>query len=274
MQGAGSAEQIAKMIGLAAQRNECDVLILARGGGSLEDLWSFNEEIVARAIYQCPLPIVTGIGHEIDFTIADFVADQRTPTPTAAAELITPSQNEIQNRLQQLRSRVHHLLQTRLLHAKEKLHWLSRHIQHPGRRVQDWSQRLDETQLRLTHAMAHKLRHSLAQVTQLHTQLQGNNPTSRVQTYQKQLVYLKQRVTTAMSHQLEQKSQALANLVHTLDTVSPLSTLHRGYAIVTRVADDQILRTVTQTRRGEQIRARLAHGQLLCKVETIENDPD
>ena len=274
VQGAGSAEQIAKMIDIAAQRNECDALILARGGGSLEDLWSFNEESVARAIYHCPLPIVTGIGHEIDFTIADFVADQRAPTPTAAAELITPHQDEIQNRVQQLRMRLQHLLQTRLQRAEEKLHWLSRHIQHPGRRVQDWSQRLDETQVRLFNAMTHKLRHSAAHITQLHTQLQVNNPRSLLQSYQKQLVYLEQRVASAMTHQLQHQSQSLANLAHALDTVSPLATLQRGYAIVTRIADNQILRVSTQTRSGEQIRARLAHGQLLCKVESVENDPN
>lgn len=274
VQGVGSAEHIAKMIGIAAQRKECDVLILARGGGSLEDLWSFNEEVVARAIYNCPLPIVTGIGHEIDFTIADFVADQRAPTPTAAAELITPNQYELINHLQQQASRLQHLLQTRLQRAQEKLHWLSRHIQHPGRRVQDWSQRLDEAQIRLSNAMTHKLRHSLAQVAQLRTQLQVNNPIARLQSYQKQLGYLQQRVTTSMTHQLERRSQSLAKFAHALDTVSPLATLHRGYAIVTRAADNQILRSTTQARSGELIRARLSHGQLLCKVENIENDPD
>ena len=274
VQGAGSAEQIAKMIGIAAQRKECDVLILARGGGSLEDLWSFNEEVVARAIYNCPLPIVTGIGHEIDFTIADFVADQRAPTPTAAAELITPNQHELINHLQQQASRLQHQLQTRLQRAQEKLHWLSRHIQHPGRRVQDWSQRLDEAQIRLTNAMTHKLRHSLAHVAQLRTQLQVNNPIARLQSYQKQLGYLQQRVTTSMTHQLERRSRSLANLAHTLDTVSPLATLHRGYAIVTRTANNQILRSAKQARSGELIRARLSQGQLLCKVENIENDPD
>jgi exodeoxyribonuclease VII large subunit len=274
VQGAGSAEQIAKMIGIAAQRNECDVLILARGGGSLEDLWSFNEEVVARAIYQCPLPIVTGIGHEIDFTIADFVADQRAPTPTAAAELITPNQYELLSRLQQHTSRLQHLLQTRLQRANEKLHWLSRHIQHPGRRVQDWSQRLDEAQVRLTNAMTHQLRHRRAHVAQLRTQLQVNIPVARLQSYQKQLSYLRQRVNTAMTHQLERKSRSLANFAHVLDTVSPLATLHRGYAIVTRTADNQILRSATQANRGELIRARLSQGQLLCKVENIESDSD
>jgi exodeoxyribonuclease VII large subunit len=274
VQGAGSAEQIAKMISLAGQRNECDVLILARGGGSLEDLWSFNEEVVARAIHQCPLPVVSGIGHEIDFTIADFVADQRAPTPTAAAELITPNQYELRQRLQQLDARLQHLLQVQLQRAKEKLHWLSRHIQHPGRRVQDWSQRLDETQIRLSNAMTHQLRHRLARIAQLHTQLQGHNPTTRLQALQKQLAYLQQRGSSAISHQLERKSRTLVNLVRTLDTVSPLATLQRGYAIVTSEEDKRILRSVSQIQTGARIRARLAQGQLRCKVESIEHDSD
>ena len=274
VQGAGSAEQIAKMIGIAGQRNECDILILARGGGSLEDLWSFNEEIVARAIHHCPLPIVSGIGHEIDFTIADFVADQRAPTPTAAAELITPNQYELRQRLQHLDARLLHLLQVRLQRSKEKLHWLSRHIQHPGRRVQDWSQRLDETQIRLSNAMMHQLRHRLARVAQLHTQLQGCNPITRLQAYQKQLAFLQQRTSTAVAHQLERKSRSLVNLVRTLDTVSPLATLQRGYAIVTSETDKRILRSVAQVQTGDHIRARLARGQLLCKVESVEHDSD
>jgi len=274
VQGTGSAEQIAKMIGMAGQRNECDVLILARGGGSLEDLWSFNEEVVARAIYHCPLPIVTGIGHEIDFTIADFVADQRAPTPTAAAELITPDQYELRKRLQHLSTRLQHVQQTQLQRAREKLHWLSRHIQHPGRRVQDWSQRLDETQARLHTAWTHQLRHSQARITQLQTHLQAHNPITRLQSYQKQLTFLSQQVSTAITHQLERKSRSLVNLVRALDTVSPLATLQRGYAIVSRERDTQILRTATQVQAGEQIRARLAKGQLLCKVESIENDSD
>ncbi len=274
VQGTGSAEQIAKMIAIAGQRHECDVLILARGGGSLEDLWSFNEEVVARAIYHCPLPIVTGIGHEIDFTIADFVADHRAPTPTAAAELITPNQFELRKRLQHLSTRLQHVQKSQLQRAREKLHWLSRHIQDPGRRVQDWSQRLDETQSRLHTALRHQLRHSQSRVAQLQTQIHAHNPITRLQGFQKQLVYLSQQASTAMTHQLERKSRTLVNLVRALDTVSPLATLQRGYAIVSRDRDEQILRSSTQVQAGERIRARLAKGQLLCKVESIENDTE
>jgi exodeoxyribonuclease VII large subunit len=274
VQGVGSVEQITNMITLAGQRNECDVLILARGGGSLEDLWSFNEERVARAIFDCPLPIVTGIGHEIDFTIADFVADQRAPTPTAAAELVTPNQYELQNRLQQRVTQLRHLMQTRLQRHQEKLHWLSRHVQHPGRRVQDWSQRLDEAQIRLFNAMNHQLRHRGSHIIQLRTQLRVNNPATRLQHYHKQLAYLNQQIATGIRYQLERKTRTLADHVRALNTVSPLATLERGYAIVSRADNKTILRSSDQVACGEQVRARLAHGQLLCKVESIEPDSD
>lgn len=272
VQGAGSAQQIANMIKLAGMRNECDVLILARGGGSLEDLWSFNEEVVARAIYACPLPLVTGIGHEIDFTIADFVADQRAPTPTAAAELITPNQFELEKRLQQLTQRLYHLQQTHIQRAKERLHWLSRNIQHPGRRVQDWSQRLDEMQMRLQNAIQIRLQQKRARITQYQTQLKSYSPMTRLQAFQKQLAFLSQRSRTSFEHQLERKSQKLVSLVHSLDTVSPLATLHRGYAIVSNDNGKHILRKASEVKTGEQIRARLAEGQLICKVEQIDNE--
>lgn len=274
VQGAGSAVQIAAMLDAAARRKECDVLILARGGGSLEDLWSFNEEAVARAIHRCPLPIVTGIGHEIDFTIADFVADQRAPTPTAAAELITPNRYELHKHLQQQTGRLQQLLKTRLHQAEEKLRLLSRHLRDPRRRVQDWSQRLDESQLRMHNAIHHQLRHSRAHIMQLYSRLQQHNPVTRLQVYTKQLTYLQQRSHTAINHQLERKARALSNLGRTLDTVSPLATLDRGYAIVTRIRDGQILRSASQAHAGEQIRTRLSNGQLLCKVEKIEHDPN
>ncbi|MEJ2360269.1 MAG: exodeoxyribonuclease VII large subunit [Gammaproteobacteria bacterium] len=272
VQGTGSAEHIARMLGIAGRRRECDILILARGGGSLEDLWSFNEEVVARAIYQCPLPVVTGIGHEIDFTIADFVADQRAPTPTAAAELITPDQFALLRQVTQHSGRLQQLLQNQLQRAEEKLRLLRRHLRDPRRRVQDWSQRLDESQQRMFNAMNHHLRHSRARFSQIQGKLAQHNPVARLQAYSKQLVYLQQRGNTAITHQLERKSRSLGNIARTLETVSPLATLDRGYAIATRAQDGRILRKAAQSSMGEQIRVRLSKGQLLCKVEDIEND--
>jgi len=274
VQGAGSANQIARMIDLAAQRNECDVLILARGGGSLEDLWSFNEESVARAIARCPLPIISGIGHEIDFTIADFVADHRAPTPTAAAELVAPNRLDLLRQIERQHAQLRQAMLSRLQRDKEKLHWLSRHIRDPRRRVQDWSQRLDETQQRFAIALQHRLRYGQARLAQLDTRLKGVNPAARLINSQQQLKYLSQRGLAGMRQQLERKSRSLGILARALDTVSPLATLQRGYAIVSRTQDGKILRDSAQTRPGERIRARLSKGQLLCNVESVEHDSD
>lgn len=274
VQGTGSAEQIARMLEAAARRNECDVLILARGGGSLEDLWSFNEEIVARAIYQCPVPIVSGIGHEIDFTIADFVADQRAPTPTAAAELITPDQYALLRQVGEHHGRLLQLVQMRLQRAREKLQWIGRHIRDPRRQVQDRSQRLDESQQRMINAVQHQLRHRQAELMHIHGRLQQHNPVVQLQAHARQLDYLEQRRNTAITHLLERKSRNLATQAHALDTVSPLATLDRGYAIASRVDNGQILREATQIRPGEQIRTRLSKGELLCKVEKVKHETD
>jgi exodeoxyribonuclease VII large subunit len=158
VQGPGAAAAIARTIALADARKDCDVLILARGGGSLEDLWAFNEEIVARAIYACELPIVTGIGHEIDFTIADLVVDRRAPTPSASAELVSPDRQQFLGHLAALERRLWSLTKVRLNRARESLRWLERRLIYSGRRLQDLAQRLDDLSLRLDRARRATLR--------------------------------------------------------------------------------------------------------------------
>jgi exodeoxyribonuclease VII large subunit len=151
VQGETAAPTIANAIQLANSRNECDVLILARGGGSLEDLWPFNEEIVAQAIYQSQIPIISGIGHEVDFTIADFVADLRAATPTAAAELITPDQMELLQGLRRQQQQLTRQMQVKLQHATQQLAWMQKHLQqqHPKRQLTEKMQRLDFCELTL-----------------------------------------------------------------------------------------------------------------------------
>ena len=158
VQGQSAATEIREMLQLAEQRNECDVLILARGGGSLEDLWAFNDEQLARSIHQITIPIVTGIGHEIDFTIADFVADHRAPTPTAAAELVSPDQYALQTHLQQLEAQLTSRLSGKLQSYQQHLVWLQKRLPHPARKLQDIAQRLDEAEQRMQRALAHSFR--------------------------------------------------------------------------------------------------------------------
>ena len=157
VQGASAAQDVAATIRLASARNECDVLIVARGGGSLEDLWAFNEEVVARALHACTIPVVTGVGHETDFTIADFVADQRAPTPSVAAEMVSPNRAEWQRRLTQLKQRVAGFMTAKLADGQRTLHWLTTRLQHPAQRLARQAQRMDELELRLQRAQHRQL---------------------------------------------------------------------------------------------------------------------
>ncbi len=229
VQGEGAAEKIAAMLKLAGQRRDCDVLILARGGGSLEDLWAFNEEVVARALHTCPIPVVCGVGHETDFTIADFVADARAATPTAAAEMLSPNQSDWFATLGDMERRLRRQLRDRLLGAAQRLDYLNaRLLRHNPQAL------LREQGLRNRH---------------LHTQL-----------------------ANAMRRLLEHGQQRLARVTQALDTLSPLATLARGYAILEQPASGAVVRAAAQLRPGDAVRARLARGTLDCRVEKVHKD--
>lgn len=275
VQGTGAGKEIAQMIHTAAERSECDVLILARGGGSLEDLWAFNEEVVAQAIYNCPIPLVTGIGHEVDFTIADFVADQRAPTPTAAAELVTPDQSEWRARLNQLQTRLWRAQQRQFDQHRQHLKWLHTRLPHPGRQVEERLQRLDEIELRRNQAIKHLLRHRQARLMMLQERLQQFSPRQRLERDTLRIHNLGQRVSSALRYQLGHRQQRLNHLAHTLETVSPLATLSRGYAIVTTEVDGKIVRHASDVAAGDSINTRLLQGSLVSTVTRIkkrEND--
>ena len=225
VQGAAAAPAIAAALDLASARAECDVLILARGGGSLEDLWAFNDERVARAIYRCAIPVVTGIGHEIDFTIADFVADLRAPTPSAAAELVVPDGSVWQQKLSQLSARFAAGMRRQLQHEHTRFAALLRRLQqaHPGARLSHYSQRLDE--------------------------LDG-------------------RLLFALQARLAAHGARLESAVRALQGVSPLATLGRGFAVITRSADGALVTSAEQLSVGEAFDAALAQGSLHAAVLT------
>ncbi len=273
VQGAGSAEQIARMLALADSRDEVDVLLVTRGGGSLEDLWAFNEEVVARAIAACALPVVSAVGHEVDVSIADFVADQRAPTPSAAAELLSPDGDAWARRLGQLAQRLHQLAQGRIQQQQRQLNSLSERLtrQHPGRRLRDHGQRLDELDLRLRGAWtrAHQLRG--LQLAQLQQRLRQRHPARTLNLLRNQVAGLEQRLVTAQAMRLERRQQRLVGLARALDAVSPLATVSRGYAIVQR-QDGSIVRDAVSVDVGERLSARLARGRVECRVEAIEED--
>jgi exodeoxyribonuclease VII large subunit len=267
-----AGKEIAAMIATASRRKDCDVLILTRGGGSMEDLWAFNEEIVARALHACRIPVVSAIGHEVDFTIADFVADQRAPTPSAAAELVTPDQAEWLAQLTALQRRSSRHLQQQLGDARQRLNWLRQRLQmrHPGQYLRQQAQRLDELEQRsrlLINSTINNLRSSLhASVASL----KQAAPAQRIDRSALALQALSQRLHTAINSVLQIRQQQLAVACRSLDTTSPLATLERGYAIVTRQRDGRVLQQAASIKPGEQVTARLAQGRLLCTVDECQ----
>lgn len=269
VQGPTAAHKIAQMITLAGKRKECDVLLLARGGGSIEDLWSFNEEIVARAISLCELPIVTGIGHEIDFTIADFTADQRAPTPSAAAELLSPQHEKVQEKLAQNQRYLYRLLRNMLIQHRQKLHALHKSLfqHHPKQRLTQQSQRLDDLEMRLKSRQSNMILQKSMPLNALLLRLNKITPKHYLQTCRNNSRDLWRRLYAGTDKIINGKRQHLMLLVKTLETTSPLATLARGYAIVTRCADEKLIDDIKQVNIGEQIQTQLLSGALICRVE-------
>jgi exodeoxyribonuclease VII large subunit len=268
VQGAAAAGELCAAIGAAGTRAECDVLILARGGGSLEDLWAFNQEALARAIVASPIPIITGIGHEVDFTIADFCADVRAPTPSAAAEIAVPDAEEWLVSLRRSSARLQRALLRSMESRVQRLRWLAARaaLVSPTARLAQQSQRLDELEQRLSNSMGRMLAERRAAVSELRSLLWRASPIARVQAAAARQKLLFSRLRTAAHDTLRRARERLAPLERTLNAVSPLATLQRGYAIVMN-ADGRILRDADAAAPGSIIEARLAQGSLRAKVE-------
>ena len=273
VQGEEAVPQIVAALETANRRAECDVLILARGGGSLEDLWAFNDERVARAIHASRIPIVSAVGHEIDFTIADFVADRRAPTPSAAAELVVPDRDEWLTRCRALETRLHQALERRMRILRAQLDTLGSRLlrQHPGRRLQQQAQRLDESSQRLERALRQQLGQRRQRLETLVHRLRRFSPAPRLAHARERLNALEHRLSQALQSRLFEANQRCRTLARQLHTVSPLATLERGYAIVSD-AGGHILRSASQVRAGDRVEARLAQGRLRCLVEELLNE--
>lgn len=270
VQGDGAAERIAAAIELAGRRRECDVLILARGGGSLEDLWAFNDERVARALAACPLPVVSGVGHETDFTIADLAADVRAPTPTAAAELVSPDGAEWLRRFQHLQARIVRCLREQQQRRAQQLDWLAARLVHPRHRIALLGQRLQGLAQRLLHARLRSAHGARTTVLELVARLWQCSPLPRVQAALVRTRHLNGRLERAQRQRLDRSRERLRELAQALHTLSPLATLNRGYAIVCDARTATVLRDATTTTPGDRIEARLARGRLHCIVESSD----
>ena len=271
VQGDSAAPAIVKAIQTANRRKECDVLILARGGGSLEDLWPFNEEIVAHAIYQSEIPLISGVGHEVDFTIADYVSDLRAATPSAAAEIITPDCAEILQTLARQKQQILRLMRNKFVTTTQHLHWVQKHLSqlHPKRRLIEKMQRLDFCELTLVQLQTRLLNKLQHQVKECETKMHRMTPMHRIQQLQHKLHLYQQQLMTVISTQVIRKHTELANAAAKLDGISPLATLKRGYAIAT-TKDQQIIRHASECKKGDAISVKVMTGIIHCSVEKVD----
>ena len=271
VQGKDAATEIAQMIELANQRQEVDVLIVGRGGGSLEDLWCFNEEMVARAIFHSHLPVISAVGHETDVTIADFVADVRAPTPSAAAELVSRNQTELLQQLQYRRQRLEIALDRLFAEKQQKLKHLSLrlHNQHPQAQLRIQQQLITQLSHRLQQSLRHRWQKKAENLTALSIRLYKNPLPLRIQQYEQQLAQLKVRLNSHMNLTLSLQQKQLAHLCGKLDSLSPLKVLARGYSI-TQNQQNLTIRSMKDVNVGEQIKTRLPDGDIISQVIRLE----
>ncbi len=267
VQGDAAPESLIAALALANAHHECDVLILARGGGLLEDLNAFNDESLARAIRASLIPVVSGIGHEIDITIADLVADRRAATPSAAAELVAPSADELRQRLTTLAMRLNDAQQRQRDLSRQRLIATTRQLGllHPITRLQQQSQRLDAIQQCLLRCISTDLTHAQIRLRPIIARLGMVSPRRRLE--RMILAALQQRLMRALELLLEQRRERLRRALAGLDARSPLATLARGYAIISRRADGVAVRHPAQTPPGTRIQVQVMGGTLAATVE-------
>jgi exodeoxyribonuclease VII large subunit len=269
VQGADAPGDIVRAIRLANRLQHCDVLIVGRGGGSSEDLWSFNDETVARAIFTSRIPVISAVGHEIDFTISDFVADLRAPTPSAAAEAVSPDRSDWLERLERLASRLRQAQVNRLALASQRTRFLAKRLnqQHPAQRLLIQSQRLDQLEQRLKRGWQQRLLNLEQRLARQQARLRSVNPAPRIRLLALRSGQLDQRLQAAMRHELERGQHRVARIVQELQAVSPLATLARGYSITRLEESGAILYSAENVAPGTRLRTRLGTGELVSRVE-------
>lgn len=269
VQGQAAAGEIRAALDLVNRGQGClqdvDLVLVTRGGGSLEDLWAFNDEALARAIHASRLPVISAVGHETDFSIADFVADLRAPTPSAAAEVLSPDQDAWLHRLAQQERRLTQLVRQHMATAHAGLMHTARRLQHPGRRLQEHGQRLDELETRLRRGIRNCLSLEGRHLHNLRQRLNPRLPREQVRFLRQRLQQLGDHLPRQVRRRLEQLRSSLQAQAHTLETVSPLATLARGYAIVTNENGNVVTR-YSEVATGATIRTRLAEGTLVSVV--------
>ncbi len=268
VQGEASKTQIEMAIRQANNDKKCDVLILARGGGSIEDLWSFNEENVAKAVYNSEIPIACGVGHEIDFTIADFVADLRAPTPSAAAELITPDRNQLLTDVVQTQLWMTQTIKQNIKQKRQRLEWVDARLQlqKPSSKIQQQAQRLDELNIRLQQKMKSILRDRQIQTSNLNSRLKSNSPSRKLTEQEQSFRHFSARLQQSINKKIQQEQSNFKIQLAMLDSISPLKTLERGYAII-KDSSENLITSVKSFKLKQQITIKLKDGEAKANIE-------
>jgi len=270
VQGDDAPAQIVRAIALANLRHECDVLIVGRGGGSLEDLWSFNDERVARAIFASAIPVVSAVGHETDVTIADFVADQRAPTPSAAAEIVSRNQQELLRQMQAAQQRLEMAMDYYLASGQRRFTQIFHRLQqqHPQLRLARQQTALERLHQRLNLAIDNQIKRTTQQQLRLEQRLYQYNPQSRIHRAQSRIQHLEYQLTANIRAHLSAARERFGTSAAHLEAVSPLSTLARGYSVAT-IDEGKVLKKVKQVHMGDVIKTRLEDGWIESEVTTV-----
>jgi len=264
VQGNGAAQNLTKQLLRMDTSGHFDAIIIGRGGGSLEDLYSFNDETLARAIFNAKTPIISAVGHEVDFTIADFVADVRAATPTAAAELLSPDSEQLIRQIQSQENSLALSFERQLQTQQQKLDHLIQRMRHPSERIQIQQDKLSQLEKRLIQGIQARLSNKKIQLEHSQARLSQSSPKQAITRKTQELEDYQRRLSLALKQNLEQKSQTFASLMEKLNLVSPLQILSRGYAIASN--EDGVIKNIQQAKKGEKIKVRVEDGELNCEV--------
>ena len=272
VQGKQAENEICKAIERVNTFQNSDLIILARGGGSIEDLWCFNMESVARAIFKSEIPLVSAIGHETDFTISDFVADLRAPTPSAAAEIISQNHSNLNTLITSAQKDLYLQINNELRKQNENLKGLTKLIRHPGDKLREISQRIDGIETHLVNLLERVLLISKGEVNSISSSLKEFSPFMRVENSKNRIENSIKDIRRSMQAVLEEKRNQFLTSSHTLEAVSPLSVLSRGYSILTKGKEEKVINSYSQVKVGDEITGKLKEGQILTKVIDISDE--
>jgi exodeoxyribonuclease VII large subunit len=275
VQGAEAPQSLRDALVTALARGDCDILLITRGGGSVEDLAAFNDEALARMIAAAEVPIVSAVGHEIDFSISDFVADRRAPTPSAAAELISPDSSALSSKVDAYRRRLDRVLRRQAIRRQQQLDQLSGRLQRaaPANRLRQQQQQLDRLDVRLSRSVRARLASHRERTTGLHQRLLRRSPAQVLLTLEQRRILAGQRLRRAGTSLLERRQERLAATVRQLQALSPLATMQRGYSILRRPQDGAVVTSVGDLDVGAPLQGLLRDGSVDLEVQSVSPDP-